>query len=109
MAPFPSQMQQRKVKFSPTKHLTNFTSEKGQKTLPDPSRQLTRALEACDLIKIIVLMQSRKCQEDMEGCAGLLCSPQPQRLGIHRLPQANSSAFQLNPCMFEAMEFFARS
>lgn len=45
-------------------------------TLPDPSRQLARALEACDLIKIIVLMQNRKCHEDMEGCAGLLCSPQ---------------------------------
>lgn len=58
--------------------------ERGVKSLPDCSRQLARALEACDSIKIIALMPNHKCHEDVEGCAGLLCSPRPRRLGIRR-------------------------
>lgn len=58
------------------------TQERGGETLSAPSRQLARALEACDLIKIIVLMQNHKCQEDTEGCAWLFTAPSPDSQGL---------------------------
>lgn len=86
VAPFPSHMPQRKVKFNPSIHLSNCAFRTGRGgTLPDPSRQAARALEACDLIKIIVLMQTHKCQGDREGRVQLLCSAQPRRLGARGL------------------------
>lgn len=83
VASSPPQMQQRKVRFSPTIHLTSPTLRRGGGTLSAPSRQLARTLEACDLIKIIVLMQNHKCQEDTEGCVLLFTALSP---GTHRLP-----------------------
>lgn len=86
VAPFPSHMPQRKVKFNPSIHLSNCAFRTGRGgTLPDPSRQAARALEACDLIKIIVLMQTHKCQGDREGHVQLLCSARPRRLGARGL------------------------
>lgn len=79
----------------------------GKNPLPDPSRQLAGASEACDLIKIIVLMQRHKCQEEVEGCAGRLCSPRPRRPGTRQLQGHRQTAqpFSSFPSIAKAVEF----